>query len=65
LPEREGWNLMHLSTAWVRACMGLHTVAELDRPRRAAGDILAGREGGSGGPVDAVGGGGGGQLRAV
>jgi len=56
---------MHLSTAWVRACMGLHTVAELDRPRRAAGDILAGREGGSGGPVDAVGGGGGGQFGAV
>jgi len=61
LPESEGWNFVHLSTACVRACLGLHTVAELDRPCRAAGDILAGRGGGSGGPEDA----GGGQSGAV
>ena len=63
--EREGWNLMHLSTAWHTAVMGLQVmVLELERPRSAAGDILDGRDGGSGGTLVEVGGGGGGKVGA-
>jgi len=69
LPDRDGWNLVALSTACTRDCVGLvGTVEELDNPRRPAGDILAGREGGSGGAEqDRWGGGGGGGavLRVV
>ena len=65
MSEREGWNLTHLSTAWVRAVIGLTvTVEEFDIPRKAAGDIFAGRVGGSGGWLEDAGGGGGGQFGA-
>jgi len=51
LPDRDGWNLVALSTACIRDCIGLEeTVDELDRPRRPAGDIFVGIGGGSGGP---------------
>ena len=50
MPDRDGWNLVALSTACTRDCVGLErTVEEFDSPRRPAGDILVGREGGSGG----------------
>ena len=57
---------MHLSTAWHTAVMGLQVmVLELERPRSAAGDILDGRDGGSGGRLVEVGWGGGGQVGAL
>jgi len=60
-------NLIALSTAWDKACLGLQeTVAELERPLSAAGDIFDGREDGGGGGqsvcIDGAGGGGNGGV---